>query len=79
MVQLNGFNHLVCRGCNAGFYKQSGTPNQCVSCILTRGTFNNDPSATSCSLCTNKPVSNSYYLLPKAAGGFNGTSNTCPW
>jgi hypothetical protein len=70
------------RGCNAGFYKVPAngvSPPQCVSCILTRGTYSNNQTATACSLCTNKPATNAYYLLPKTMGGFNGTSNNCPW
>lgn len=71
---------LVGRGCTAGFFKRAGAPNQCVSCALTAGTYVNNPVATACLLCTNKPATNAYYLVPRtSAGGFNGSTNNCPW
>ena len=58
----------------------SGTlPNQCLSCAATAGTYMSAAGkATACLLCTNKPVNNTYYLKP-IAGGFIGTTDTCPW
>lgn len=65
-----------------GYYRKSASgtlPNQCVSCSSTAGTYMSVAgNSTACFQCTNKPASNTYYLLP-VAGGFNGTSNNCPW
>lgn len=62
-----------------GFYRLPGSPNRCVSCALTSGTFANSTLATACSLCSNRPASSTYYLVPMAVGGFNAASNNCPW
>ena len=69
------------RACNAGYYKAVASgllPNRCMSCAVTAGFYQNNGSVTACQACTNKPLLNTYYLIPRA-GGFDATFNGCPW
>ena len=66
----------VDRGCNLGYYKNGLL---CGSCATMAGRYSDVSTYTACWFCTNKPLENSYYLMPKAIGGFNATTNKCPW
>lgn len=65
------------RACNAGYYK-AAAPNRCISCAATAGFYQSNGVATACQACSNKPLLNTYYLIPRA-GGFDATFNGCPW
>ena len=62
--------------CVAGYYKPSSGTAACVACNATRGTYALAGTVGQCAACTNKPLSNSYYQLPR---GFDGRSDNCPW
>lgn len=65
----------VNRQCNAGYYRTAG--GQCVRCANSIGKFSN-AGASACTDCRTKPL-NSAFIMPLATGGFDGTSDNCPW
>lgn len=68
---------IMRRQCNAGYYKSAGT---CVSCRLTAGKYSlgGESACSSCSV--GKKPGTAVFILPSiAAGGFDATSDNCPW
>jgi hypothetical protein len=65
--------------CVAGYYNTGGQSATCATCAGALGKYALLGTLIRCSDCTNKPASNSYYQVPAAVGGFDATTNDCPW